>query len=123
MNTRRDQFWPWQIQQDLFVLEGRGIWRMLRKENENQKRPRKAFLLGSCWNYEPKKNPSKFLKIHKILNVPNESFGFIMPKSSVHSQYINEFFESGFGFTATKVYHQILEKYLGNEIIESVEIK
>ncbi len=74
------------------------------------------------WAYV-KKNTSKFLKIQKVFNMPNESFGFIMPKSSIYKQYISEFFESGFGFTSTKTYHQILEKYLGYEIIESVEIK
>lgn len=73
------------------------------------------------WSYL-KNNPSKFLKIQKVFNEPKEYLGFIMPKKSIHSVYINEFFESGFGFTSTKVYHQILEKYLGYEIIESVEI-
>ena len=70
-----------------------------------------------------KNHPSKFLKIQKVFNEPKEYLGFIMPKKSVHSTSINEFFESGFGFTSTKAYHQILEKYLGYEIIESVEIK
>ena len=70
-----------------------------------------------------KNNPSKFLKIQKVFNEPKEYLGFIMPKSSVYQNSINEFFESGFGFTSTKTYHQILEKYLGYEIIESVEIK
>ncbi len=70
-----------------------------------------------------KRNPNKFLKIQKIFNRSGESLGFIMPKNSTHSAYINEFFESGFGFTSTKMYHQILEKYLGYEIIELAEIK
>ena len=70
-----------------------------------------------------KANPSKFLKIQKAFTEPKEYLGFVMPKSSIHSATINEFFESGFGFTSTKIYHQILEKYLGYEIIESVEIK
>jgi ABC-type amino acid transport substrate-binding protein len=70
-----------------------------------------------------KKNPSKFLKIQKVFNEPKENFSFITPKKSVHLETLNEFFESGFGFTSTKAYHQILEKYLGYEIIESVEIK
>ena len=74
------------------------------------------------WAYV-KKNPTKFLKIQKVFNTPNESFGMIMPKNSMHKQYISEFFESGFGFTSTKAYHQILEKYLGYEIIELVEVK
>jgi putative glutamine transport system substrate-binding protein len=74
------------------------------------------------WSYL-KNNPSKFLKNQKVFNAPTENLGFIMPKKSTHSAYINEFFETGFGFTSTKVYHQILEKYLGYEIIESVEVK
>lgn len=74
------------------------------------------------WSYL-KLNPNKFLKIQKVFNEPKESLGFVMPRISAHSPYINEFFESGFGFTSTKTYHQILEKYLGHEIIESVEIR
>jgi len=70
-----------------------------------------------------KNKPSKFLKIQKVFSEPKEYLGFIMPKKSAHLASINEFFESGFGFTSTKAYHQILEKYLGYEIIESVEIK
>jgi putative glutamine transport system substrate-binding protein len=70
-----------------------------------------------------KANPTKFLKIHKVFTEDKEYLGFILPKKNEHEIYLNEFFESGFGFTSTKVYHQILEKYLGYEIIESVEIK
>jgi len=70
-----------------------------------------------------KANPTKFLKIHKVFTEAKEYLGFILPKKNEHEIYLNEFFESGFGFTSTKVYHQILEKYLGYEIIESVEIK
>ena len=74
------------------------------------------------WAYL-KKNPNTFLKIQKVFNEPKENFSFVMPKNSVHAAYINEFFETGFGFTSTKRYRQILEKYLGYEIIEAVEIK
>lgn len=70
-----------------------------------------------------KSNPSKFLKIQKVFNEPKEYLGVVMPKNSIHNVNLSEFFESGFGFTSTKIYHQILEKYLGYEIIESVEIK
>lgn len=70
-----------------------------------------------------KSHPSKFLKIQKVFSEPKEYLGFIMPKNSAFVSSVNEFFESGFGFTSTKAYHQILEKYLGYEIIESVEIK
>jgi len=74
------------------------------------------------WAYV-RDNTSRFLKIQKMFTEPKEFLGFIMPKRNTHSLYLNEFFESGFGFTATKRYRQILEKYLGEEIIESVEIK
>lgn len=74
------------------------------------------------WSYL-KNNNNKFLKIQKVYNTPSEMLGFILPKNSTYTAYLNEFFESGFGFTSTKKYHQILEKYLGYEIIEAVEIK
>lgn len=74
------------------------------------------------WAYL-KTNPSKFLKIQKVFNEPNQYLSLAMPKNSAHIASLNEFLESGFGFTSTKVYHQILEKYLGYEIIGSVEIK
>jgi putative glutamine transport system substrate-binding protein len=74
------------------------------------------------WAYI-RNNPSKFLKIQKAFSETKETLGFIMPKKSIYASYIDEFFESGFGFTSTKMYQQILEKYLGYEIIESVEIK
>jgi ABC-type amino acid transport substrate-binding protein len=74
------------------------------------------------WSYL-KKNPSKFLKMQKAFSEPKDHLGFIMPMGSSHYALLNEFFESGFGFTSTRTYHQILEKYLGYEILESVEIK
>jgi ABC-type amino acid transport substrate-binding protein len=70
-----------------------------------------------------KNNPTKFLKIQKVFNEPKEVFGFIFPKNGSKLSSVNEFFESGFGFTSTKKYRQILEKYLGYEIIDDVEIK
>lgn len=69
------------------------------------------------------KTTPKFLKIQKVFSEPREFLGFAMPKNSKHAGTIGEFFESGFGFTSTKKYQQILESYLGHEIIESVEIK
>ena len=73
------------------------------------------------WSYL-KNNTTSYLKIQKSFSETKEYFSFIMPKNSVHAALINEFFESGFGFTSTKTYHQILEKYLGYEILGSVEI-
>ncbi len=70
-----------------------------------------------------KNNPKKFLKIQKPFSKSGETFGFIMPYKSIHLPSINEFFEKGFGFTSTRTYHEILEKYLGYEIINAVEIQ
>ena len=60
--------------------------------------------------------------MHSIANKTNEQFGFVMPLSSDWDIILNEFFESGFGFTSTKEYHKILEKHLSFEIIERVEL-
>lgn len=74
------------------------------------------------WSYV-KNNPQKSLKIQKALSTKKEELAFILPKINYHLAYLNEFFESGFGFTATKTYRQILEGYLGYEIIDYVEVK
>jgi ABC-type amino acid transport substrate-binding protein len=70
-----------------------------------------------------KKHQGKFLKIQKAFSEPKDNMGFISPKGGTQINNLNEFLESGFGFTSTKVYREILERYLGHEIIESVEIK
>ena len=74
----------------------------------------------SFWKYL--KNNKHYVKMHTIANKENEEFGFVFPKDSYWNSVVNEFFESGFGFTSTKAYHKILEKHLGFEIIEKVEI-
>lgn len=74
------------------------------------------------WAYI-KKNKKTYLKIQKSFNQPYEELGFVMPFGASHFSSLNEFFESGFGFTSTKVYHEILEKYLGYEVLETLEIK
>jgi ABC-type amino acid transport substrate-binding protein len=73
------------------------------------------------WSYL-RNNPTKFLKMHKVFSESNEYLAIAMPKNGSHEALLHEFFESGFGFTSTKAYRTILEKYLGHEIIESVEI-
>ena len=72
------------------------------------------------WTYV--KNNNHYIKMHKIANVEHEEFGFIMPLDSDWDVILNEFFEKGFGFTSTKDYYDILEKYLGFEIIDRVTI-
>ena len=74
----------------------------------------------SFWNYI--KTHDEYLKMHRYANVSGEYFGFIFPKESYLNLLTNEFLESGFGFTATKKYHEILSNYLGHEVIEKVEI-
>ena len=74
----------------------------------------------SFWKYL--KSNDHFIKMHSIANKSDEQFGFIFPKSSDWDVIVNEFFESGFGFTSTKEYHEILVKHLGFEIINKVEI-
>lgn len=75
----------------------------------------------SFWKHL-KANPNHYIKMHSFANQTDEVFGFTMPKASDWETVINEFFESGFGFTATKEYHSILEKHLSFEIINKVEL-
>lgn len=73
------------------------------------------------WNFV--KDNTAFVKMHRVANKENEKLAFIFPKKSEVISMINEFFETGFGFTSTKMYEDILEKFLGYEIISTVEIK
>ncbi len=75
----------------------------------------------SYWTYT-KTHKDKFIKIQKIFTFDHDNLGFIVPKISTHEQELSEFFESGFGFIATKKYHQILEEYLSYEVLESVKV-
>ena len=70
-----------------------------------------------------KTNPGKFIKMQKAFTESKEDLGYIMPLNSKYTALLSEFFEAGFGFTSTKTYHQILERYLGYEILESVAVK
>lgn len=72
------------------------------------------------WSYV--KSNNHYIKMQKMANINEERFGFIFPKNSDWDIIVNEFFESGFGFTSTKDYRQILKRYLGDEIIEKVEL-
>lgn len=66
-----------------------------------------------------KANPSKFLKMQKILNQTKEEFGFIMPKGSQHKILFNEFFTT---FKASRNYRAILEKYMGSYMTQNMAI-
>lgn len=68
------------------------------------------------------KQSNKYIKMQKIANVEDQYYAFAFPQRSDWRFIFNEFMESGFGFTATKEYHDILKKYLGYEIIDAVAI-
>ena len=73
------------------------------------------------WAYI-KKNKETYLKIQKRFNKPYEDLGFVLPFGASHFSSLNEFFENGFGFTSTKAYHEIIQKYLGYEVLEALEL-
>jgi len=73
------------------------------------------------WDFV-KNNPKAFVKMQRASIINNENFGFILPRNSDWTPVINEFFEAGFGFTATKMYRNILEAHLGFEVINTVEL-
>ncbi|MEX2379673.1 MAG: transporter substrate-binding domain-containing protein [Vicingaceae bacterium] len=77
--------------------------------------------LITFWRYI--KQNDQFVKMHKEANIADEYFAFAFPKNSDWTYLFNEFMESGFGFTATKDYHKILEKHLSFEVIEHVEME
>ncbi len=76
----------------------------------------------SFWVYL-KYNPSKFLKIQKVLNQPYEELGFILPKGSQHKALFNEFFNGPTGFKTTKKYIDILEKCVGAFMSQNMAVK
>ena len=78
--------------------------------------------LIAYWAYSKKMKEGSYLKIQRLLNKGDETFSMILPKNEVMAGHLNEFFDSGFGFTSTKLYHEILSKYLGYEVLESVEV-
>lgn len=73
------------------------------------------------WDFV-KNNPKAYVKMQRASIINNENFGFIMPRNNDWTPVINEFFEAGFGFTATKMYRNILETHLGFEVINTVEL-
>lgn len=63
------------------------------------------------------------VKMHSIATVKNEEFGFAFNHASAWQLLFDEFFNTGFKFTARSEYQEILEKYLGPEIMETVRAK
>jgi putative glutamine transport system substrate-binding protein len=70
------------------------------------------------WAYNQNKTTN--LKVHRLANINREKFGFILPLESDWNVPFQQFFESGFGFTASKKYMDILHKHLSYEIIETI---
>lgn len=60
------------------------------------------------------------MKVHRVATVEKEEFGFAISKGSDWTPIINEFFEGGFGFTASREYLNILETYLPEEVLSEV---
>lgn len=66
-----------------------------------------------------KANPSRFLKMQKILSQSKEEFGFILQKGSSHKALFNEFFKT---FKDSRNYRAILEKYIGSYMTQNMAI-
>ena len=71
------------------------------------------------WNYL-RNNPSKSLKLQRLLNQSKEEIGFILPKGCPHSPLFKEFFTS---FKVGVVYTYLLEKYLGAYMAHNLALK
>jgi ABC-type amino acid transport substrate-binding protein len=67
-----------------------------------------------------KSNPGKFLKIQKPLNQSKEQFGFLLPKGSPHKASFDQFFTE---YKASPKYKQMLEKYLGSYMMQTMALK
>jgi ABC-type amino acid transport substrate-binding protein len=79
--------------------------------------------LISFWSYSKNSEENaSALKIHRNVSNNAEKFAFIMPITSDWDKVFTEFFEGGFGFVASERYQKILIKYLGYEVIHSVEL-
>ena len=74
--------------------------------------------LLTYWNFVKQNNGG--LKLHRIATVDKEEYGFMLPKNSDWSEPLSKFFTEGFGFTASEEYRSILNKYLGEEVIDAV---
>ena len=69
-----------------------------------------------------KNNPTKFLKMQKVLNQSKEELAFILPKGSPHKVLFNEFFSGPTGFKNIRNYRTILEKYVGSYMTQNMAI-
>jgi len=70
------------------------------------------------WNYL-KNNPSKFIKMQRVLSQSKEEIGLILPKGCPHNPLFKEFFIE---FKTTSAYRVLLEKYLGAYMTQNVAL-
>lgn len=70
--------------------------------------------------YYLKTNPGKFLKIQKPLNQSKEQLGFLLTKDSKHKASFDMFFTE---YKLSPKYKQILEKYLGGYMMQTMALK
>jgi ABC-type amino acid transport substrate-binding protein len=75
----------------------------------------------SFWFYV-KSNPSKFLKMQRVLSQSTEELGFVLPKNSPQKALFDEFFSGPAGFKSSPTYKTILERYLGSYMAQNVSI-
>lgn len=75
----------------------------------------------SFWFYL-KTNPTKFLKMQKVMSQSHEELAFLLPKGSQHRELFNEFFNGPAGFKKNKSYKVILEKHLGSYMTQNMAI-
>lgn len=75
----------------------------------------------SFWFYL-KTNPTKFLKMQKVMSQSHEELAFLLPKGSQHRELFNEFFSGPGGFKKNKNYKLILEKHLGSYMTQNMAV-
>lgn len=75
--------------------------------------------LLTFWNWV--REGEQGMKVHRVATVEKEEFGFAISKNSDWKPIINEFFEGGFGFTASRDYLDILGTYLPEEVLSEVK--
>jgi len=72
--------------------------------------------------YYLRKNPTRFLKMQKVLSKSTQQMGFILPKESIHKALFDEWFAGPAGFKKSQQYRGILEKYLGSYMAQNIAV-
>lgn len=69
-----------------------------------------------------KNNPTRFLKMQKVLSQSKDELALALPKGSPHKALFAEFFAGPGGFKTTSAYRAILEKYLGSYMTQNIAV-